>query len=42
MTSPNAHEKCFVDNIDITKRKKIRKNNNNNNNNTGCETKQFA
>ena len=31
MTSPNAHEKCFVDNIDITKRKKIRKNNNNNN-----------
>lgn len=25
MTSPNAHEKCFVDNIDITKRKKIRK-----------------
>ena len=40
MTSPNAHEKCFVDNIDITKRKKIRKNNNNNN--TGCETKQFA
>lgn len=40
MTSPNAHEKCFVDNIDITKRKKIRKKNNNNN--TGCETKQFA
>lgn len=34
MTSLNAYKKYFVDNIDITKRKKIRKK-------IACETKQF-